>query len=72
MIVRDQKLRVRGEIDMAARTGGRANDRYYELVQKCPLKHLRTDRELDDAIEMIDSLLAKEELALASKTIWMC
>jgi HTH-type transcriptional regulator / antitoxin HigA len=47
----------------AARAAGTAKDRYFELVRKFPLKHFRTDRELNDAIEMMDSLLAKEELA---------
>jgi HTH-type transcriptional regulator/antitoxin HigA len=50
---------------MSARTraAGTAKDRYFELVRTFPLKHFRTDRELVDAIGMMDSLLAKGELA---------
>lgn len=41
-------------------TGGR--DRYLELVQAFPLKHLKSDRELSKAIKVIDSLIIRSKL----------
>jgi HTH-type transcriptional regulator/antitoxin HigA len=56
-----------GEIGVPATTSTRgtaaAGDRYFDLVQKFPLKHLRSDRALADAIEVIDSLIARKRLA---------
>jgi HTH-type transcriptional regulator/antitoxin HigA len=37
-------------------------DYYLALVQKFPLKHLRSDRELRKAIKMIDSLIMRDKL----------
>jgi HTH-type transcriptional regulator / antitoxin HigA len=41
----------------------RANDRYFVLIQELPLRPLRSDRELDRAIAMIDRLLSRGGLA---------
>jgi HTH-type transcriptional regulator / antitoxin HigA len=41
-------------------TGGR--DHYLELVQRFPLKHLKSDRELSKAIKMINSLIVRAKL----------
>ena len=37
-------------------------DRYLELVQQFPLRPIRSDRELDEAVKMIDSLLSRPSL----------
>jgi HTH-type transcriptional regulator/antitoxin HigA len=51
---------------MARRTenaqAGRERDPYLELVLKFPLRPLRTDKELDGAIQMIDSLIIRGDL----------
>jgi HTH-type transcriptional regulator / antitoxin HigA len=51
---------------MAVRTkksqAGPGRDAYLELVIKFPLRPLRTDKELDRAIEMIDSLIIRGDL----------
>jgi HTH-type transcriptional regulator/antitoxin HigA len=36
---------------------GKHRDRYLELVSLFPLRHIRTDAELDDAIRVIDMLI---------------
>ena len=41
----------------------RTSDRYFVLIQELPLRPLRSDRELDRAIAMIDRLLARGGLA---------
>ena len=38
------------------------NDRYFELVVQFPLRPLRSDAELNEAIRMVDSLLAKKSM----------
>jgi HTH-type transcriptional regulator / antitoxin HigA len=43
-------------------TGGERRDYYLELVQAFPLKHLKSDRELNKAIKMIDSLIVRSKL----------
>jgi HTH-type transcriptional regulator / antitoxin HigA len=50
---------------MAARTpkAGRAKDRYLALVQKMPLRPIRSEAELDRAIAMIEELLDRDTLA---------
>jgi HTH-type transcriptional regulator/antitoxin HigA len=35
---------------------------YFALVRRFPLRHLRSDRELDQAVEVIDALLDKDRL----------
>ena len=51
---------------MAVRTkksqAGPGRDSYLELVLKFPLRPLRTDKELDRAVEMIDSLIVRGDL----------
>jgi HTH-type transcriptional regulator/antitoxin HigA len=49
----------------ASKTRRRAptSGRYFELVSEFPLRPLRSDRELDCAIEVIDRLLARGRLA---------
>jgi HTH-type transcriptional regulator / antitoxin HigA len=51
---------------MARRTenaqAGRERDSYLELVLKFPLRPLRTDKELDRAIKMIDSLIIRGDV----------
>jgi len=37
-------------------------DRYLELVRQFPLRPLRTDKELDKAVRMVDSLLDRRDL----------
>jgi HTH-type transcriptional regulator / antitoxin HigA len=37
-------------------------DRYLDLVQRFPLRPIRSDRELDEAIKVIDSLLSQPSL----------
>jgi HTH-type transcriptional regulator / antitoxin HigA len=37
-------------------------DRYLELVVQFPLRPIRSDRELDEAVKMIDSLLSRPAL----------
>ena len=37
-------------------------DRYLELIRQFPLRPVRSDEELDDAIRVIDSLLSKQAL----------
>jgi len=44
-------------------TQGEDRNHYLELVQAFPLKHLRSDRELADAIKVINSLIIRSDLA---------
>jgi HTH-type transcriptional regulator/antitoxin HigA len=37
-------------------------DRYLDLVRQFPLRPIRSDRELDEAVKMIDSLLSRPSL----------
>ncbi len=41
---------------------GRQKDRYLELVHRFPLRPIRSDAELEDAIRVIDSLLDRDDL----------
>lgn len=41
---------------------GQATDTYLHLVRQCPLRPVRTEKELDRAIAMIDSLLDRAHL----------
>jgi len=43
----------------------KTKDRYLELVLRFPLRPIRSDKELNAAIEMVDSLLDQEKLATA-------
>lgn len=42
--------------------GGKQPDVYLELVRRVPLRPIRSDEELDRAVEMIDALLDRESL----------
>ncbi len=44
------------------RRGGR-KDHYFEWVFKFPLRPIRSDEELDEAVRMVDSLLDRRDLA---------
>ena len=48
---------------MATRTKNIKRDAYFNLVLRFPLRHLRSDEELDRAIEMVDTLLDRDDLA---------
>jgi HTH-type transcriptional regulator / antitoxin HigA len=45
------------------RPSDRTSDRFFVLIQELPLHPLRSDRELDRAISMIDRLLTRDRLA---------
>lgn len=42
---------------------GKREDRHLELVRRFPLRPLRTDADLDAAVEVIDSLIDRDELS---------
>jgi HTH-type transcriptional regulator/antitoxin HigA len=42
---------------------GNVKDRYLELVRQFPLRPIRSDEELDEAVRMVDSLLNRRDLA---------
>jgi HTH-type transcriptional regulator/antitoxin HigA len=42
---------------------GKREDRYLELVRRFPLRPLRTDADLNAAVEVIDSLIDQDDLA---------
>ena len=42
---------------------GAARDRYFELVRQFPLRPLRSDEELDEAVQVVDSLVSKPSLS---------
>ncbi len=48
---------------MAAVRTAPERDLYIELVQRFPLRRLRSDAELDEAIAIIDRLVTRERLA---------
>ena len=49
---------------MATATGrGKKKDLYLELVLRFPLRPIRSDKELNAAIKMVDSLLDRKDLA---------
>src|SRR5438309_5021370 len=58
-----------GEITMATFTAklDRQELRYFELVKAFPLRPLRSDRELDRAVEVIDDLLDRPTLQAAER-----
>src|SRR5487761_1630180 len=41
---------------------GERRDAYLELIQRFPLRPIRSEKELDRAIEIIDALIDREEL----------
>jgi HTH-type transcriptional regulator / antitoxin HigA len=41
----------------------KAKDLYFELVLRLPLRPIRSDKELDAAVKMVDSLLDRKDLA---------
>ncbi len=46
---------------------GKTEDRYLELVRRFPLRPLRSDDELDAAVEAIDELVDREALSLPER-----
>ena len=42
---------------------GKTKDRYFELVLRFPLRPIRSDKELNAAVKMVDSLLDRKDLA---------
>ncbi len=42
---------------------GKIEDRYLDLIRRFPLRPLRSDSELDSAIEVIDSLIDRDKLS---------
>ncbi len=42
---------------------GKSKDRYLDLVLRFPLRPIRSDKELDEAVRMVDSLLDRRDLA---------
>jgi HTH-type transcriptional regulator/antitoxin HigA len=42
---------------------GKAKDLYFELVLRFPLRPIRSDKELNAAVKMVDSLLDRKDLA---------
>jgi HTH-type transcriptional regulator/antitoxin HigA len=46
---------------------GRASDPYFALVQRFPLRPIRSDAELDQAVEMVDALLDRGDLSPAEE-----
>jgi HTH-type transcriptional regulator / antitoxin HigA len=53
----------RGMLMATANRSGSAKERYLELVRKLPLRPIRSDDELDEAVRMVDSLLSRRDLA---------
>lgn len=43
------------------------NERYLELVMQFPLRPIRSDGELDEAVRMVDALLTRKTLAPAEE-----
>ena len=41
---------------------GKVKDRYFDLVLRFPLRPIRSDKELDEAVRMVDSLLDRRNL----------
>jgi HTH-type transcriptional regulator/antitoxin HigA len=59
---------------MTRRTGatlgsvyGKGRDRYLDLIQRFPLRHLRSDADLDEATKVIHSLIDLESLSKAEQ-----
>ena len=46
---------------------GKAQDRYMELVQRFPLRPLRSDADLDAAVEVVDELIDRDNLTPAEQ-----
>jgi HTH-type transcriptional regulator/antitoxin HigA len=46
---------------------GSVKDRYLELVRQFPLRPIRSDKKLDEAVRMVDSLLDRRDLAPEEK-----
>lgn len=42
---------------------GKAEDRYLDLVRRFPLRPIRSDEELNEAVRVVDSLLDRRDLA---------
>ncbi|MBU4399439.1 MAG: helix-turn-helix domain-containing protein [Planctomycetes bacterium] len=41
----------------------KVKDLYFDLVRRFPLRPIRSDKELDEAVQMVDSLLDRRDLA---------
>lgn len=46
---------------------GRGSDRYLDLVRRFPLRPLRTDADLDAAVELMDELIDRDGLSAAEQ-----
>ena len=46
---------------------GKSQDRYLQLVQRFPLRPLRTDADLDAAVNVVDELLDRDKLTAAEQ-----
>jgi HTH-type transcriptional regulator/antitoxin HigA len=46
---------------------GQQKDRYLELIEQFPLKPIRSDDELDVALELIHELITQDNLSMAEK-----
>jgi len=46
---------------------GSVKDHYFELVLQFPLRPIRSDEELDEAVRMVDSLLDRRDLVPGEK-----
>jgi HTH-type transcriptional regulator/antitoxin HigA len=53
----------RGLLMATATRKGKAKDLYFELVLRFPLRPIRSDKELNAAVKMVDSLLDRKDLA---------
>jgi HTH-type transcriptional regulator/antitoxin HigA len=46
---------------------GKTQDRYLQLVQRFPLRPLRTDADLDAAVDVVDDLIDRDDLTPAEQ-----
>jgi HTH-type transcriptional regulator / antitoxin HigA len=53
----------KGLLMATAARHGKAKDAYFELVLRFPLRPIRSEKELDAAVKMVDSLLDRRDLA---------
>jgi HTH-type transcriptional regulator/antitoxin HigA len=52
---------------LATRTSGAKSDNYLDLVRRFPLRPIRSDKELDAAICVMDSLIDQDDLSDGAK-----
>jgi HTH-type transcriptional regulator / antitoxin HigA len=53
----------RGLLMATVKHSRKSKDRYLDLVLRFPLRPIRSDKELDEAVRMVDSLLDRKNLA---------